>query len=69
MPSISRRMICLNFFSFAFQVITVAMKLIRNAADKATQKVREPNNTLKKRNKKVERIIVPIKVPTIIYKA
>jgi hypothetical protein len=60
-------MIFLNFFSFDDHVRIVAIQLITKAADKATQKVEEPKTTLKNKNRKVDRINVAIKVPTMIY--
>ena len=64
--STSRLIIFLNFFSLKDQVIMVAAALIENATASAIQKPADPKTAWKNKNKKVENIIVAIKVPTII---
>ena len=67
--SISRRTRFLNFLSFDDQVTMVATELIINEPASAIQKLSEPNIACRKTNKNVDRIIVPMKVPMIIYNA
>lgn len=66
--SISRLTRFLNFRSFDVQVSIVATELIRKEADRASQKLNDPNIACRNKNKKVDKIIVPMKVPMIIYK-
>ena len=59
----------MNFFSLEDHVSVVAIVLTRNPIDRPIQKPTDPKIAWKNKNRKVEKMIVAMKVPMTIYNA